>query len=112
MRKAVTLVAACVLVTGIASAQMKKKPAAPAPSGPLAVSGANKQQASVDAVRRITRDEALKLMNKGDAVMVDVRSNEQFSLGHIRGAYSIPGSQLMTRLKELPPGKMIITYCA
>jgi len=45
-------------------------------------------------------------------VFVDVRSNEQYQLGHIRGAISIPGSQLVTRMRELPPQKLIIAYCA
>jgi 3-mercaptopyruvate sulfurtransferase SseA len=114
MRKAVTLVAACALVTGVAAAQMKVKPSAPVQKAPLSVQGAQQQpqQPNLDAIRRISTSEALKLANRGEAVIVDVRSNESFTLGHIRGAYSIPGSQLLKRLKELPMGKMIITYCA
>ncbi|HUP59293.1 MAG TPA: rhodanese-like domain-containing protein [Thermoanaerobaculia bacterium] len=113
MRKAVTLVAACALVTGVAAAQMKVKPTAPAQNAPLSVQGAQQQpQPNLDAIRRISTSEALKLADRGEAVIVDIRSNESFTLGHIRGAYSIPGSQLIKRLRELPPGKMIITYCA
>lgn len=111
MRKAITLAAACALVAGMAGAQMKPKPAAPA--APLAIGGAQPQQPiNLDSVRRISTAEAFKLANRGEAVIVDVRSSESFKAGHIKGAYSIPGSQLISRLKELPPGKMIITYCA
>jgi 3-mercaptopyruvate sulfurtransferase SseA len=112
MRKAVTLVAASVLVTGIAAAQMKVKPTAPAQKAPLVVPGAQQQQAAVQSVRRVTTAEAARLVKANEAVLVDVRSQEQFNKGHIRGAVSIPGSQLMQRLKELPAGKLIITYCA
>ncbi|HEX2121841.1 MAG TPA: rhodanese-like domain-containing protein, partial [Thermoanaerobaculia bacterium] len=100
-----------------AGAQIKPKPSPtppPAPragASPLAVQGAQ-QQGNTDSVRRIERDEALKLFRKGEAVLVDVRSNQQFSLGHINGAVNIPGSQLLSRIGELPPKKLIITYCA
>ena len=64
------------------------------------------------AAKRITRDEAIKEVKAGKAVFVDVRSFQQFSLGHLPGAFSVPRSQLMMRLRELPPGKKVITYCA
>ena len=112
MRHAVAAMAACALVTAVASAQMKPKPAPAAPATPLAVSGAQTQQQAIDKVRRISVKEAMDLFRKDEAVLVDVRSNEQFTLGHIKGAVNIPGSQLRARLKELPPKKLIITYCA
>lgn len=62
--------------------------------------------------RRIDRDEAIKLVKEGKAVFVDVRPKESYDWGHIKGALSIPEAELMNRLKEVPPGRMIITYCA
>jgi rhodanese-related sulfurtransferase len=62
--------------------------------------------------RRITRDEAMKEVKAGKAVFIDVRSFQQYTLGHLPGALSIPRSQLIGRLRELPPGKKLITYCA
>jgi rhodanese-related sulfurtransferase len=41
-----------------------------------------------------------------------VRSHPSFRTGHIKGALSIPGSQLIQRFSEVTPGKMVITYCA
>ena len=115
MQKAVTVVAACVLATGIASAQMKPKPAPAPPSGPVRVTGPGATQgapAKLDEVARVTPQDALRRQKNGSAVIVDVRSNTQFALGHIKGAYNIPNSQLMARLRELPAGKQIIAYCA
>jgi len=66
----------------------------------------------MSSAKRITRDEAMKEVKSGKAVFVDVRSFQQYTLGHLPGALSVPRSQLMTRLRELPPGKKIITYCA
>ena len=115
MRKAVTVVAACALATGIASAQMKPKPAQAPPSSPVRVTGPGATQGApvkLEKVTRVTPQDALRRQKNGSAVIVDVRSNTQFALGHIKGAYNLPSSQLMSRLRELPPGKQIITYCA
>ena len=71
-----------------------------------------KNAGTVDAARRITREEAMKLVKRDKAVYVDVRSKETFDTGHIKGALNIPGSQMIARMRQLPPGKMVITYCA
>lgn len=109
MKKAVTLFAVCAFASGIASAQYKKQlpnstsmPVQAAPAGEDAIA----------KVRRISERETKRLLTNGSAVVVDVRSNTQYQLGHIKGSINIPGSQLLGRLKELPPNKTIITYCA
>jgi 3-mercaptopyruvate sulfurtransferase SseA len=108
MRKTALLM--CIAVAGITAAQMKKAPTPP--PGAITATPRATQQARIDAVRRITIAEAQKLLRTGEAVIVDVRSNTQFQAGHIKGAYSIPASQIIPRLRELPPRKLIITYCA
>jgi 3-mercaptopyruvate sulfurtransferase SseA len=113
MRKAVMLFAAGALIAGAAGAQYK--PSAPNAT-PLAVGATPPAAASVEQaiakVQRITDAEATRLLSNGSAVMVDVRSSTQFELGHIKGAVNVPGSQIVARIRELPPRKMIITYCA
>lgn len=74
--------------------------------------GDQKQVESLDKARRIPREEAVKLVNEKKAVFVDVRSKESYEAGHIKGALSIPESELIARLKEIPAKRMIITYCA
>lgn len=69
-------------------------------------------QPDLAKARRVPRDEAIKLVKEGKAVFVDVRSKESYNYGHIKGALSIPESELISRLREIPPKKMIITYCA
>ena len=109
MRKTLTLFAVCAFAGGIASAQFKKS----TPSAtPLSNSAQTSAELAIANVRRISEAETNRLFRNGSAIIVDVRSNTQFALGHIKGAVSIPGSQLVSRIKELPPGKMIITYCA
>lgn len=70
------------------------------------------QQQPNDGVRRITTAELEELMNQGKVVVVDVRNQAAYDIGHIRGAKLIPVPQVGERTKELPRDKMIVTYCA
>ena len=54
----------------------------------------------------------MKMVAEHKAVYIDVRSKEQYDISHIKGAISIPLSELPTRWKDLPVGKFLITYCA
>jgi rhodanese-related sulfurtransferase len=103
------------LIAGSALAQMKQQPRPAAPvkqgNGNMAVSVGGQAGVQLEAAK-ISIEEAAKLQKAGKAVLIDVRSNDQFALGHIKGALSIPGSQLIARIREVPAGKMIITYCA
>lgn len=47
-----------------------------------------------------------------DFILLDVRS-EMFAKGHIAGAISLPHRKIIgSKLKEIAPGKMFVTYCA
>ena len=65
-----------------------------------------------DGVRRVTPAEARAAVEKGQAVIVDVRGEDSFKAGHIKGALWIPVGDIGSRAGELPRGKMIITYCS
>ncbi|QGJ69933.1 FAD-dependent pyridine nucleotide-disulfide oxidoreductase [Planctomycetales bacterium 10988] len=43
--------------------------------------------------------------------LLDVRTPEEFSAGHIPGAVNIPIDELRPRLEELPQDQEIVTYC-
>jgi rhodanese-related sulfurtransferase len=110
MRKTTLLLLVLSLSGALAHAQMKPQSRPPVQKSPITVSGA--QQAQAGSFPRISQANAYKLYKEGKAVFVDVRSNGQFSEGHIKGALSIPGSQLLGRFNEVTPGKTVITYCA
>jgi rhodanese-related sulfurtransferase len=65
-----------------------------------------------DGARRITPAEVRAAMESGRAVIVDVRGESSYEGGHVRGALSIPSSEILSRLDELPRDKTIITYCS
>jgi 3-mercaptopyruvate sulfurtransferase SseA len=63
-----------------------------------------------DGVPRITVAEAREALEKGKAIIVDVRSESSYHAGHVLGALWMP--DIAQRTKELPRDKMIITYCS
>jgi 3-mercaptopyruvate sulfurtransferase SseA len=114
MRTLAAVTATALFATGLASAQMKVPQTSPT-APPVQIAQPAPQAPPLpplESARRIERDEAIKLVKEKKAVFVDVRPKDSYDLGHIAGAINIPGSDLITRLKDLPPGKMIITYCA
>jgi 3-mercaptopyruvate sulfurtransferase SseA len=68
--------------------------------------------ATVDGVRRVTTAELKDLIDKGEAFVVDVRNEASFKAGHIRGAVLIPNKDVLSRVKELPRDRTIVTYCS
>ena len=81
-------------------------------NGPATVSPAAQNQAPGDGARRITPAEARAALDKGEAIIVDVRGESSYEAGHVKGARLIPYSDLVARMDEFPRDKMIITYCS
>ena len=79
-------------------------PQAAAPAKPQAT-------ATEETARRIKVDEARQALDKGKAVLVDVRNKDAYEASHAQGAISIPLADIGSRAGELPKNKLIITYC-
>jgi rhodanese-related sulfurtransferase len=105
MKKVAAVAVSLVLFAGVAGAQYKK-------TQPKAGGAKLQPVRPATEFARISREDALRLYKANAAVFVDVRSFQSFTQGHIKGALSIPGSQLIQRFDEVAPGKMVITYCA
>ncbi|MBB3184515.1 rhodanese-related sulfurtransferase [Halomonas fontilapidosi] len=61
----------------------------------------------------VTSGEATQLINREDAVVLDLRESGDFKAGHIAGARNIPQSKLDERMRELDKfkDKPIIVAC-
>lgn len=59
---------------------------------------------------RVSVDQARALQADG-ALLLDVRSREEYRAGHAPGARNIPVDRLAERLRELPSSKQILTIC-
>lgn len=60
----------------------------------------------------VSGDEAKQLVQRG-AVLLDVRTPQEFAAGHIDGARNIPVQELEQKLSALPAQKSapIVVYC-
>jgi 3-mercaptopyruvate sulfurtransferase SseA len=65
-----------------------------------------------DGVKRVTTVELREALDKGTALVVDVRGDAAYKQNHIKGSISVPSDQVAQHLKELPRDKMIVTYCS
>jgi rhodanese-related sulfurtransferase len=64
-----------------------------------------------NAPEAITRTELERRIKTGNAVVLDVRPQQEFAAGHIAGARPIPVTELRTRIKEIPKRRVIVAYC-
>jgi rhodanese-related sulfurtransferase/DNA-binding transcriptional ArsR family regulator len=64
-----------------------------------------------DALEPVSRAELFERLRAGLATALDVRPEDEFTLGHVPGAINIPLSELERRLAELDPDQEIVAYC-
>ena len=64
-----------------------------------------------DSLEPISRKELQHRLRRGSVTVLDVRPEDEFVLGHVPGALSIPLGVLKKRLSELDPSKEIVAYC-
>lgn len=70
------------------------------------------QPTPYDGVRRVTITELRNLLEKGEALVVDVRGEVDYKLGHIKDARLVPLGLVAQQSADLPRDKLIVTYCA
>lgn len=64
-----------------------------------------------DELEPVRAADLLTRLRAGDVVLLDVRPEDEFGLGHLPGALNIPLRALEQRLAELPRGQEIVAYC-
>lgn len=64
-----------------------------------------------DDTEEIGRDELLRRVDAGEAILLDVRPATEYAAGHIPGAKSIPFDELADHLEELPEDLEVVAYC-
>lgn len=64
-----------------------------------------------NGLEMISRDELLKRIEGEEILLIDVRPKEEYDLGHIKDAVSLPKIDLENRIGELPKEKEIVAYC-
>ncbi len=64
-----------------------------------------------DELEPVAATELLMRLREGGVVVLDVRPEDEYGLGHLPGALNIPLRQLEQRLAELPRKQEIVAYC-
>jgi 3-mercaptopyruvate sulfurtransferase SseA len=81
-------------------------------SGATPPASPGQQAAASGEARRITPAELREALDKGKAILIDVRGEDSYKAGHIKGARWILFSEIADHIKELPRDKLIVTYCS
>jgi len=64
-----------------------------------------------DGIDVIDRKELVARLKDGSVVVLDVRPSVEFGAGHIRGARSVPMTELRRQLRALPKDTEVVAYC-
>jgi rhodanese-related sulfurtransferase/DNA-binding transcriptional ArsR family regulator len=64
-----------------------------------------------DSLEPISRAELLQRSRAGEVIVLDVRPEDEFALGHLPCAISVPLRNLEMRLAEFDSNREIIAYC-
>ncbi|MDF0728650.1 metalloregulator ArsR/SmtB family transcription factor [Cytobacillus sp. S13-E01] len=64
-----------------------------------------------ERIKMVHLKDMLKEIQNGEAVLIDVRPEDEYKNQHITGALSIPVEDLEEHISSLPKDKKIIAYC-
>ena len=64
-----------------------------------------------EVLEQMDRKTLLKKAKDGEIVLIDVRPTDEYESGHIPFAISVPASEVLKHLNELPKKKEIVAYC-
>ncbi|MGJ0532824.1 ArsR/SmtB family transcription factor [Methylocystis sp.] len=64
-----------------------------------------------DGLEPISREELAERLRAGTVIILDVRPEDEFALGHLPGALNVPLRTLEARLSQLNPSQEIVAYC-
>lgn len=65
----------------------------------------------LDAMEPVKRDTLLERMVQDDIILLDVRPEDEYRLGHIPGALNVTLAELEQKLADLPGDREVVAYC-
>lgn len=76
----------------------------------IAALGCKRASASASIVE-VQTGEALTMWRNEEAVIIDIRTQDEYQEGHIPGAALIPLDQLGSRMNEVPRDRKVLLIC-
>ena len=67
--------------------------------------------ASPEEINSLVPEKLMERARKGEVLLIDVRSRDEYDAGHFPFAISLPIAELPQRLRELPRRKEVIACC-
>jgi rhodanese-related sulfurtransferase len=97
-------------------ASPRRRGALPAPPGSerLPPDAANDSPADLEVDVTISGPDLLARIDRGEVLpILDVRSEGEFSAGHVPGAVNVPFTQVLSRMSDIPgaPDDELFVYC-
>ena len=68
-------------------------------------------QGDQDGLETVDRKELAARLERGEVLVLDVRPAAEYAAGHIKGARSIPVTELRRHLRTLPKDVEVVAYC-
>jgi 3-mercaptopyruvate sulfurtransferase SseA len=96
----------------LAACNATDQPSAFSNTKPAAGTGSGADTVYADGARRVTIAELETMMKDGTAVVIDVRNQAAYDMGHIPGSLLIPAGEILNHVNDLPRNKTIVTYCS
>ena len=68
---------------------------------------------ALSGIKQLSPAEVTRLMNRENAVLLDLRNANEYQRGHILNSINVPNTELATRLESLEKhkNKAVIAYC-
>ena len=64
-----------------------------------------------NGVEVVNRGELAACLRRGEVIVLDVRPGPEYEAGHIRGARSVPVTELRRHLRVFPKDAEVVAYC-
>lgn len=61
--------------------------------------------------QRIDVEQAMQLLERDDCQLLDIRDEQSFRLGHIRGARHLDGETVQDFIRDANPDAPLVIYC-
>ncbi|MDE6840983.1 MAG: FAD-dependent oxidoreductase, partial [Oscillospiraceae bacterium] len=109
-------VLAAAIHAGLTAIQLKDLDLAYAPpyssaKDPVNMAGFMVENLSRGVVKQFRVEDVKDLPRDGGAVLLDVRTPQEFGRGHVAGFQNIPVDELRDRLEQIEPGKPVYVMC-
>lgn len=64
-----------------------------------------------DGLAPVGHRDLLRMAREGEVTVIDVRPENEYRAGHVKGAINVPLAELEKRLAHLPQDREVVAYC-